>query len=77
MIQYTLTNQLSVSYERTKMTKKNQDDGWMAIFWLGVVVTIIATVMDACGINNKEAEDAYRKLRDAGYTTQEIYEMGK
>ena len=49
----------------------------MAIFWLGVVVTVIATVMDACGINNKEAEDAYRKLRDAGYTTQEIYEMGK
>ena len=26
---------------------------------------------------NKETEDAYKKLRDQGYTNKQIYEMGK
>jgi len=41
---------------------------------------VIAVVMDGCSGNggyNKEAEDAYKRLRDQGFTAQEIYEMGK
>lgn len=41
---------------------------------------VIGMVMDGCSGNggyNKEAEDAYQRLRDQGFTAQEIYEMGK
>ncbi len=41
---------------------------------------MLAVIMDGCSGNggyNKEAEDAYKRLRDQGFTAQEIYEMGK
>lgn len=44
------------------------------------LLLVIGMVMDGCsgtGGYNKEAEDAYQRLRDQGFTAQEIYEMGK
>ncbi len=41
---------------------------------------VIAVVVDGCSGNggyNKEAEDAYQRLRDQGFTPKQIYEMGK
>jgi len=40
---------------------------------------IISALMNGCNDKgyNKEAEDAYKRLRDQGYTTKQIYEMGK
>lgn len=40
----------------------------------------LSVVIDGCSGNggyNKEAEDAYQRLRDQGFTTKQIYEMGK
>lgn len=50
---------------------------------IGAVIFLLvglAMVMDGCsgtGGYNKEAEDAYQRLRDQGFTAKEIYEMGK
>ncbi len=44
------------------------------------LLLVVGMVMDGCSGNggyNKEAEDAYKRLRDQGFTAQEIYEMGK
>lgn len=54
-----------------------------AVKGIGALVFLLfmlAVIMEGCsgsGGYNKEAEDAYKRLRDQGYTTQEIYEMGK
>ena len=44
------------------------------------MLLVLGMVMDGCSGNggyNKEAEDAYQRLRDQGFTAKEIYEMGK
>lgn len=49
--------------------------------FLSVLVLYFLVVVAVNGCTgdgyNKEAEDAYQRLRDQGYTAKEIYEMGK
>jgi len=50
-----------------------------AIMSLIVIFFIVSVIINGCNGNgyNKEAEDAYQRLRDQGFTAKEIYEMGK
>jgi hypothetical protein len=54
-------------------------DSIRAILALIVMFFVVVTALNGCtgGGYNKEAEDAYQRLRDQGFTAKEIYEMGK
>jgi hypothetical protein len=47
-----------------------------AIIIITFVVWAIVVLLKG-DYGNKETEDAYKKLRDQGYTNKQIYEMGK
>lgn len=48
------------------------------VVFIFILLTIIVlkNFVDV-SVNDGEATDAYKRLRDRGYTTQQIYEMGK
>jgi hypothetical protein len=50
-----------------------------AMLFLIVMFFVVVVAINGCNGTgyNKEAEDAYQRLRDQGFTAKEIYEMGK
>tara|TARA_Y100000361_G_scaffold36089_1_gene30619 strand:- start:59311 stop:59484 length:174 start_codon:yes stop_codon:yes gene_type:complete len=54
-------------------------DSVRAILSLVVLFFVVSVIINGCNGTgyNKEAEDAYQRLRDQGFTAKQIYEMGK
>lgn len=53
---------------------KELGQGILALF---VILFLITSCVGPSARERKESEAAYKRLKDAGYTTKEIYEMGK
>jgi len=54
-------------------------DSVRAMLSLIVMFFVVVVAINGCTNKgyNKEAEDAYQRLRDQGFTAKQIYEMGK
>ncbi len=54
-------------------------DSIRAMLSLLVMFFVVVVAINGCTDKgyNKEAEDAYQRLRDQGFTAKQIYEMGK
>ena len=59
-------------------SKEKMRPNGCAIISICVFIILIVTSIDIFKTNNhRDANEAYKRLRDQGYSTQEIYEMGK